>query len=314
MNFTLIDGTIILMAVCLFLFIFLALKKSHQQDAFSERLKSLQGKNKQKVFSKTEESEKSFTDVFVGLKKTLELFFKSSQREIALKYRGQFEKAGFSTSNPAVLFVVLKTGFIALFMIAYNAMLIFSPVIRSQSELMKVLLLIIFILLGNRALNFYLSIRISNRKALISKDITAALDLLILSTNSGLSLERAFELVAEEISHSNFELGKEMAITSIELAIMPDRRQALKNLSERIELELIKDLTTTLIQSEEQGTPIAQTLRVISEEFLKKRILRVETKAQRLPVLLAVPLILFILPSLFIILMTPAIIQLMENV
>ncbi|KAB2836537.1 MAG: type II secretion system F family protein, partial [Caedimonadaceae bacterium] len=159
----------------------------------------------------------------------------------------------------------------------------------------------------------YLSMRINRRYGEIKKDIPVALDLLILTTNAGLGLDRAFELVAEEISYTNVELGRELVMTSTELSIIPDRRQALKNLAERVDLDLVKEMTTTLIQSEEQGTPISQTLKILSEEFLKKRVLKVEEKASRLPVLLTIPLIVLILPSLFIVLMSPAIIQVFEK-
>lgn len=304
--------SVFLIGVILFCFIYFALRRSADKNIVHDRLEALQGKIK-KIQTKEEAIEPSFLDSFVGLKKTLEVYFKSFQQRISQEYRRQFERAGFVTANPAILFVVLKTGFITLFLVIYNLLLFLVPNFDAQPNLNKLVVFLVFVLLGNRALNIFLTIKIKSRYALITKDLTAALDLLILATNAGLSLERAFEMVAEEVSYTNIELGREFAITAIELSIMPDRRQAIKNLAERVEIELIEDLATTLVQSEEQGTPIAQTLRVLSEEFMKKRVMQVETKASRLPALLVVPLILFILPSLFIVLMTPAIIQAFEK-
>lgn len=310
-----INLTVFIIAAAFFVGVFTFLKKSTQKNLIGDRLDVMQGKARDHLLKTAtpESDKKSFLDSFEGIRKTLEIFFKNSQKEIALKYRNQFERAGFVTTNPSLLFVVLKAGFITLSMLLYNFFLLFVPVLQGQTQLIKLLVFIIFILIGNRALNFYLALRIRKRYGEIKRDIPMALDLLVLTTNAGLSLDRAFELVAEEISYTSIELGREFAMTSIELSIMPDRRQALKNMAERVDLDLIKEITTTLIQSDEQGTPIAATLKVLSEEFLKKRVLRVEEKAARLPVLLAVPLVLFILPSLFIVLMTPAIIQVLEK-
>ncbi|MBX9696601.1 MAG: type II secretion system F family protein [Alphaproteobacteria bacterium] len=302
----------ILISVTLFCIIYFALKRSADKNIVQDRLEMLQGKLK-KIQVKEELMETSFIDSFAGIKRTLGGNFKSFQQKVALEYRRQFERAGFVTSNPAILFVVLKTGFIALFLLGYNMLLFLEPNFDAQPDLTKLIVFLVFILVGNRALNIFLAIRIRARYSIITKDLKSAVDLLILATNAGLSLDRAFEMVAEEVSYTNIELGREFAITAIELSVMPDRRQAIKNLAERVEIELIQDLTTTLVQSEEQGTPIAQTLRILSEEFMKKRVLQVETKAARLPAFLVVPLILFILPSLFIVLMTPAIIQATEN-
>lgn len=310
-----VNFIVLLIGIVFFIVIYVFLKRSVKRNTIEDRLTSMKKKVKDHPTAiDLKADKKSFLDAFEGLKKTLEIFFKSSQNEIAHKYRNQFERAGFVTTNPALLFIVMKTGFITLAMFLYNFLLLFFPVVQAQTQLIKLLIFIIFILVGNRALNIYLSMRINRRYGEIKKDIPVALDLLILTTNAGLGLDRAFELVAEEISYTNVELGRELVMTSTELSIIPDRRQALKNLAERVDLDLVKEMTTTLIQSEEQGTPISQTLKILSEEFLKKRVLKVEEKASRLPVLLTIPLIVLILPSLFIVLMSPAIIQVFEKI
>src|SRR5947207_419643 len=87
---------------------------------------------------------------------------------------------------------------------------------------------------------------------------------------------------------------------------MPDRRQAFENLNARTNLPGIRGVVNTLLQTARYGTPLAQSLRVLAAEFRENRITRAEEKAARLPAMMTVPMILFILPTLFIVLMGPA--------
>ena len=158
-----------------------------------------------------------------------------------------------------------------------------------------------------------MSILISKRYKKIKKDLSSALDLLVICTNAGLSIDKGFEQVAQEIGKYNTELAKEFAMTSIELNILPDRRSALQNLAKRVDIPLIRGLATTLVQSEEQGTSVSQTLLVLAEEFRERTLLDAETKAARLPALLALPVVLFTLPSLLMVIIGPAIIKLINT-
>ncbi len=95
-------------------------------------------------------------------------------------------------------------------------------------------------------------------------------------------------------------------MTSIELGFLTDRRMAFENLANRIDLDSIRGVVTTMIQTEKYGTPLASALRVLSAEFRNERMMRAEEKAARLPAIMTVPLILFILPVLFIVILGPA--------
>jgi tight adherence protein C len=97
------------------------------------------------------------------------------------------------------------------------------------------------------------------------------------------------------------------------LGFLPDRRQALLNLAKRTDLPSIRGVVNTLVQTERYGTPLAHALRVLSNEFREERMMKAEEKAARLPAVLTVPMILFILPTLFIVIMGPAIIQVIDN-
>lgn len=102
------------------------------------------------------------------------------------------------------------------------------------------------------------------------------------------------------------EIADELGLTAVELGFLPDRRQALHNFSKRCPMPSIRSVVNTLSQTERYGTPLAKALRVLSNEFRNDRMMKAEEKAARLPAILTVPMILFILPALFIVLAGPA--------
>ena len=123
---------------------------------------------------------------------------------------------------------------------------------------------------------------------------------------AGLTVDAAFNRVARELGRAYPELGDEFALTAIELSFLSERRQAFENLAARVNLDAVKGVTTTMIQTERYGTPLASALRVLSAEFRNERMMRAEEKAARLPAIMTVPLILFILPVLFVVILGPA--------
>ena len=118
--------------------------------------------------------------------------------------------------------------------------------------------------------------------------------------------------VARELGRMNPELAEEFSLTSVELGFLPDRSQALRHLAERTGLKEIRGFVNVIAQTEKYGTPVAQALRVLAKEFRTERMLRAEQKAARLPAMMTVPMIVFILPTLFIIVMAPAVISVMK--
>ena len=112
--------------------------------------------------------------------------------------------------------------------------------------------------------------------------------------------------MSKELGKAYPELGEEFALTAIELGFLTDRRQAFENLATRVHLDAVKGVVTTMIQTEKYGTPLASALRVLSAEFRNERMMRAEEKAARLPAIMTVPLILFILPVLFVVILGPA--------
>lgn len=157
-----------------------------------------------------------------------------------------------------------------------------------------------------KAPDIWLGNKISKRSSAIRKGLPDALDLLVICAEAGLTVDAAFNRVAKELSKAYPELGDEFALTSIELGFLTDRRTAFENLAKRIDLEAVRGVVTTMIQTEKYGTPLASALRVLSAEFRNQRMMRAEEKAARLPAIMSVPLILFILPTLFIVILGPA--------
>ena len=148
----------------------------------------------------------------------------------------------------------------------------------------------------------------------IERALPDGLDLLVICAEAGLSLDAGLKRVADEFVAVVPELSEELLLTSVELNFLPDRRQALTNLAQRADIAAFRGVTATLIQTEKYGTPLAQALRTLAAEFRETRLLQAEEKAARLPAILTVPMIVFILPALFIVLAAPAFIKVAEKI
>lgn len=163
------------------------------------------------------------------------------------------------------------------------------------------------ILIGSyKSPDLWLKNKIKKRSDAVRKGLPDALDLLVICAEAGLTVDAAFGRVARELGKAYPELGDEFGLTSIELGFLNERRMAFDNLASRVDLEAVRGVVTTMIQTEKYGTPLASALRVLSAEFRNERMMRAEEKAARLPAIMTVPLILFILPVLFIVILGPA--------
>jgi len=160
--------------------------------------------------------------------------------------------------------------------------------------------------LGFFAPGMYIKNLTTKRQKRIQLGLPDALDLMIICAEAGLSLDATLARVSRELAAACPDLAEELAITSAELTFLPDRRQAFENLNNRTDMSSIRGVVNTLMQTAKFGTPLAQSLRVLAVEYRDARMFRAEEKAARLPVLMTVPMILFILPTLFIVLMGPA--------
>lgn len=139
-----------------------------------------------------------------------------------------------------------------------------------------------------------------------------ALDLLLICVEAGMSVELAFGRVSQEMAENSVELAEEFSLTTAELSYLQSRRQAFENLSRRNNNSGIQSVSTALVQSERYGTPLGDTLRTLAGENRQMRVMAAEKKAAALPAKLTVPMILFFLPVLFIVILTPAAMRLGE--
>jgi len=166
---------------------------------------------------------------------------------------------------------------------------------------------------GYKAPDLFVQNKINKRVDAIRKGLPDALDLLVICAEAGLTVDAAFGRVARELGRAYPELGDEFALTAIELGFLTERRAAFENLAMRVPLDSVKGVVTTMIQTEKYGTPLASALRVLSAEFRNERMMRAEEKAARLPAIMTVPLILFILPTLFVVILGPAACSISDN-
>jgi len=169
------------------------------------------------------------------------------------------------------------------------------------------------LILAYKGPDIWLKNAVGKRTSAIRKGLPDALDLLVICAEAGLTVDAAFGRVAKELGRAFPELSDEFALTSIELSFLSERKLAFDNLAYRVDLEAMKGVTTTMVQTERYGTPLASALRVLSAEFRNERMMRAEEKAARLPAIMTVPLILFILPVLFIVILGPAACAISDN-
>ncbi len=147
------------------------------------------------------------------------------------------------------------------------------------------------------------------RQVKMQRAFPDALDLMVICVESGMSVEKSFQWVSEEIAAQSQDLAEEIALTCAELSYLGDRSKAFENFSIRTGMQQVKALTGTLVQAERYGTPVGSALRVLSDESRNERMSVAERKAAALPAKLTVPMIIFFLPVLFVVIIGPAYLQ-----
>lgn len=146
----------------------------------------------------------------------------------------------------------------------------------------------------------------------LNRAMADTLDLLVVCAEAGLGLESAIDRVAADLRKATPAMAMEFAQLSQEMRMMPDRSQAMERFAERAEVDGLRRLASTLAQAMRYGTPLGQALRALAADQRQDRMTRLEEKAARLPALLVVPLIIFILPPLFLVLVGPSMLQLFD--
>lgn len=181
------------------------------------------------------------------------------------------------------------------------------------SPTMKLVVTILSVLVGAFLPDMIVKNAAQKRRDKIRKALPDGLDLMVICAEAGLSLDATLMRVSREMEQASPELADELSLTGLELGFLTDRRKALKNLALRVDLLAVRGVVNTLLQAERYGTPLAQSLRVMSAESRQERVMKAEEKAARLPAMLTVPMMVFILPPLFIVLLGPAVLDIIDN-
>jgi tight adherence protein C len=161
--------------------------------------------------------------------------------------------------------------------------------------------------------DFWLGRKISNRQAEIRKGLPDVLDLLVICVEAGLSLDQATARTSAELSKAQPALSDELGIVALEQRAGRARSDAWKHMAERTDVEVVRNLVSMLVQAEQFGTSIGKTLRVHSDTLRTKRVQEIEEKAAKLSVKLLFPLVLFIFPSLFVVVLGPAVLVMIDS-
>ena len=220
--------------------------------------------------------------------------------------------AGYSHPDAARLYVltriVLTLGLPALY-------LFFVLTTGTDMPLVKLYAVAAFLaVLGLYAPNLWLGLRARGRQRELTNGFPDALDLMLVCVEAGLGLDAAFNRVGAEMGRSNPSLAEQLAIVTLELRAGRSREDALRGLAERSGVEEIRAFTTLLVQSERLGASVGQTLRIYAAEMRERRRMRAEEKAHRIPVLISLPLVGLMLPTMIGVLILPAAIRYVREV
>ena len=258
----------------------------------------------------SEEKTNTFTAVknyFMKITRSVGERIKPKGEDEISHLRNTFLKAGYRRENAPIIFFGVK-GLLAI-LLAVIFSIIKISFMKTMPALHLVLFSLVLALIGFYLPNLWLQMRISRRKEQIIRGFPDALDLMVVCVEAGTGLDAAINRVGEEMKLSNKVVSEEFKLLSLELRAGKPRRDALRNLALRTDLEDVSSLTTLLIQTEKFGTSIGQALRIHSDSMRTKRYQRAEEKAAKLPVKLVFPLVVFIFPALFVAVVGPAAIK-----
>jgi tight adherence protein C len=222
----------------------------------------------------------------------------------------KLRRAGFLSRDASVVYVFIKLALpLAL---GFLMILLTSSGLLGVPEDLSLPVCMGAVLSGFIMPEVYLKNVTARRRDVLNYVLPEGLDLLTICVEAGLSIDAAFRRVAREMHGSMPELAAEFELTAIELTYMPDRQQALENMAERSDSPAVAALVNALRQTEKYGTPLANSLRILSQEFRQTRASKAEEKGARMPALMTVPLMVFILPTLITVLVAPAIMSMVS--
>lgn len=255
----------------------------------------------------------AFTRQIVGLAAAIGLKWGPAQETGQPSYLGRLlQQAGFRRQHAVTTFFGLKVIATALFIAATVVTRIFVRI--PMTSLVSLMAGVAIALLGWYLPDIALRLRIMHRKEMILEGFPDALDLMVVCVEAGMGLDGALARVGEEVRLRSPLVGAEFHSLNLELRGGKTRRDALHNMAMRTGLEEISAFTGLLVQTDRFGTSIAQALRVHADAMRVRRAQRAEELAAKLPVKLVFPLIFFIFPSIFVVIIGPAAIRIFRSV
>jgi tight adherence protein C len=223
----------------------------------------------------------------------------------------KLRRAGFHSRDAAVVYVFIKLALPLLLGFLMIGLTSVSNVLDLPEDLVLPTCMGA-VLAGFLLPELYIKNVAAKRREILNSILPEGLDLLTICVEAGLSIDAAFRRVSREMQGTMPALAVEFEMTAIELTYLPDRQQALENMAERSDSPAVAALVNALRQTEKYGTPLAASLRILSQEFRQTRASKAEEKGARMPALMTVPLMVFILPTLITVLLAPAIMSAMK--
>lgn len=296
---------VVLVAVATFVVFWAMWRAFTWRPPMEARLKAL-GTRRMKTRGNREEGRSTTRQTSLGFLRSIAERLNLLRGSAADQTTRKLRQAGYHSRDAAVVYVFIKLvlplglGFLMILLTS-------SPGLLGLSEDMILPACMAAVITGFVLPEFYIKNVTARRREVLNHVLPEGLDLLTICVEAGLSIDAAFRRVARELQSSMPELAIEFEMTAIELTYLPDRQQALENLGERSDSPAMAALVNALRQTEKYGTPLAGSLRVLSQEFRQTRASKAEEKGARMPALMTVPLMVFILPTLITVLLAPAI-------
>ena len=244
---------------------------------------------------------------FVRLSMWLGNLVKPKDENEISKRRLLFLRAGYRQRSIPILFLGLQLLLAAALPVAF---FVLQNLYLHMPSIYVLLFAVALALVGFSLPQIWLKLKISSRKEKITEGFPDALDLLLVCVEAGMGLDQAVSRVSIEMEDTCKPVSEEFKTFIMEMRVGLTRRDALKNLSARTDLDDVNSLVNLIIQTEKFGSSIGQALRVHSDTMRTKRHQRAEERAAKIPTKLIFPLLLFIFPSMFIVFLAPPLIQL----
>lgn len=302
--------TVIMVGVCGFVIYNMTRKRKH---SMSSRIKAIHVRRKELYIGLTAAKRRKKPEGSINFMRKVAMKFELVKKLQLEQAELMLIQAGFRSKDALSIFafITLVLPFI-LGAIGFVVMQLSNPA-SSNMKMLTYAYPVFGLYMGLKLPRMVLKYIRKKRYLNLQRSLSDTLDLMTVCAEAGLSVPAAMDRVARELGMAYPEMAEELTLTSIEISFYPDRNKAFNNWAERCALKEIRGIVTVMVQTEKYGTPIAQALRVLSTEFRQARMMRAENKAARLPAMMTLPMILFILPTVFIIIMAPAVINAKKN-